>query len=76
MEAKDWVRVDAEFCETRAEGVTGAARANRLLLCEAMEAQGFVNYHREWWHYSFGDRWWAAHKGEVRAFYGPVERPA
>lgn len=75
MEAKDWVRVDAEFCETRSAQVHGAARENRLLLCRAMEAQGFQNYVREWWHYSWGDRYWALKQGHPRAVYGPLERP-
>jgi D-alanyl-D-alanine dipeptidase len=29
----------------------GAVLRNRLRLKNAMEARGFVNYHREWWHY-------------------------
>ena len=30
-----------------------AARANRLRLKHLMEARGFRNYPREWWHYGF-----------------------
>ena len=75
MEAKDWVGVDAEFCATRYEGISDAAKANRLMLCELMEAQGFVNYVREWWHYSYGDRYWAWRSGKPKAIYGPVKRP-
>ncbi|HVZ46678.1 MAG TPA: M15 family metallopeptidase [Ramlibacter sp.] len=75
MEAKDWVRVDARFCETRHEDLTPEARANRLMLCERMEAEGFVNYVREWWHYSYGDRYWAWMSGAPKAIYGPVSRP-
>ena len=30
---------------------SGAALRNRLALKSAMERFGFVNYHREWWHY-------------------------
>lgn len=29
------------------------ARSNRLRLRDAMEAEGFVNYTQEWWHYTF-----------------------
>jgi D-alanyl-D-alanine dipeptidase len=75
MEAKDWVRVPAEFCETEHEHVHPAARENRLLLCRAMQAQGFANYVREWWHYSYGDRYWAWVQGQPKAIYGPVNRP-
>lgn len=76
METQDWIRVPAEFCETRYEGLPPEAKRNRLLLCEAMEAQGFVNYVREWWHYSYGDRYWAWLRGEPKAIYGPATRPA
>ena len=75
MEAKDWVSVAAEYCETQNPDVPAPARENRLLLCHAMEAQGFVNYVREWWHYSYGDRYWAWRSGKPKAIYGPVDRP-
>lgn len=32
---------------------TGLAAANRRKLKAAMEAEGFLNYDQEWWHYSF-----------------------
>lgn len=75
MEAKDWVHVASEFCETRHEAVSPAARSNRLMLCELMQAEGFVNYDREWWHYSFGDRYWAMKTGAPHAIYGRMQRP-
>jgi D-alanyl-D-alanine dipeptidase len=36
---------------TRAVG--GKALRNRLRLERALEAEGFRNYHREWWHFDF-----------------------
>lgn len=33
------------------ENATGQVLRNRLLLRTAMEAEGFANYRREWWHY-------------------------
>jgi D-alanyl-D-alanine dipeptidase len=35
------------------KNATGAALANRLKLKAAMEAEGFRNYWKEWWHYTF-----------------------
>ncbi|MGH7650359.1 MAG: M15 family metallopeptidase [Gemmatimonadaceae bacterium] len=32
---------------------TGLAAANRQKLKAAMEAEGFLNYDQEWWHYTF-----------------------
>ncbi|GAA5524445.1 D-alanyl-D-alanine dipeptidase [Microbulbifer aestuariivivens] len=34
------------------------AQQNRLLLREAMESRGFVNYTQEWWHYTFKPEPW------------------
>ena len=75
MEVKDWVDVASEYCETRREGLPAEAQANRVLLADAMAAQGFANYVREWWHYSYGDRYWALMHDQPHAIYGPVERP-
>ena len=33
--------------------VQGAQLANRLLLCSALQAAGFVNYENEWWHFTY-----------------------
>lgn len=35
-------------------------RDNRRLLYNTMLSVGFTNYPSEWWHYDFGDRFWAA----------------
>lgn len=33
-------------------GITGEQAKNRLLLTEGLERQGFVNYDKEWWHFT------------------------
>jgi D-alanyl-D-alanine dipeptidase len=52
--------------------VTGAARHHRDILAEAMSAAGFVNYPAEWWHWSYGDRYWAFQRGHATTAYGPL----
>ena len=37
-----------------------------------VNAAGLVNYPTEWWHWSYGDRYWALATGADRAMYGPV----
>ncbi len=37
---------------TRAEQISTAARATRALLCATLERFGFVNYDKEWWHFT------------------------
>jgi D-alanyl-D-alanine dipeptidase len=49
------------------------ARANRLLLIEAMESTGLTNYVGEWWHWSYGDQGWALRVGSPVAYYGATE---
>jgi D-alanyl-D-alanine dipeptidase len=38
---------------TRASGLTADERTRRELLVRAMARHGFVNYKREWWHFSY-----------------------
>lgn len=40
-------------------GVAARFHANRLLLKEMLEAQGFRRHPAEWWHFSLGDQLWA-----------------
>lgn len=41
-----------------------------------MTAAGFVNYPSEWWHWSYGDRYWAVCEKQPHALFGPVEEEA
>jgi len=51
--------------------VPGSARRNRDVLATAMDAAGFINYPAEWWHWSYGDRYWAFQTSGEAALYGP-----
>lgn len=50
-----------------------AARRHRNLLAAALGTAGLVNYPTEWWHWSYGDRYWALMTGATEAIYAPVE---
>lgn len=60
-------------CWFAADGIGADARAHRTLLAGVLQAQGLVNYPTEWWHWSFGDRYWAITTGAAHAVYGPLE---
>lgn len=60
-------------CYTHALNISEEARANRKLLGSVLTAAGLVNYPTEWWHWSFGDRYWALITGKTAALYGPKE---
>ncbi|WP_031510055.1 M15 family metallopeptidase [Streptomyces megasporus] len=63
----------AGACYTHATNISDEARAHRQILGAALSAAGFVNYPTEWWHWSFGDRYWALTTGpeSATAIYGP-----
>jgi D-alanyl-D-alanine dipeptidase len=51
------------------------ARHNRTVLAGALSSAGLINYPTEWWHWSYGDRYWALLTRADHAVYGPVEVP-
>jgi D-alanyl-D-alanine dipeptidase len=61
-------------CYTGAGSIDAHARANRDVLGRALASAGFVNYPTEWWHWSFGDRYWALAVGAPAACFGPINR--
>jgi D-alanyl-D-alanine dipeptidase len=63
----------ANACFTGSPDISPAARANRDILGRALSDAGMINYPTEWWHWSFGDRYWALQTGASVTRYGPVE---
>ncbi|MFF0309900.1 M15 family metallopeptidase [Streptosporangium sp. NPDC004379] len=57
-------------CYTASRGISAEARRNRRTMGGALAAAGLVNYPTEWWHWSYGDRYWAFVTGAGRAVYG------
>ncbi|GAA3123757.1 M15 family metallopeptidase [Streptosporangium carneum] len=58
-------------CYTAAPGISSEARHHREVLGAALDSAGLVNYPTEWWHWSYGDRYWAMTTGAPSALYGP-----
>lgn len=58
-----------KFTKTSAHMKDEEIRERRKILLCAMREAGFVNYPNEWWHYSFGDRMWAAYLGKKECPY-------
>lgn len=55
--------------ETYSNSLTQQQYENRKLLNQLMAEEGFVNYPAEWWHFSYGDKMWAAYSNKKVAFY-------
>jgi zinc D-Ala-D-Ala dipeptidase len=64
----------AGACYTQHPSVGGEARRNRATLAGVLRAAGLVNYPTEWWHWSYGDRYWAMATGAPRAIYAAANR--
>jgi len=65
----------AGTCYTDAGGLSDQAKANRGTLRAALSAAGLVNYPTEFWHWSYGDRYWALQTTQPSAPYGPLVLP-
>ncbi|WP_214109634.1 M15 family metallopeptidase [Acrocarpospora catenulata] len=64
-----------DACYTEAPGLSPEVRSNRAILGEVLAGEGLVNYPTEWWHWSYGDRYWATLTGASAARYRPLEWP-
>ncbi|GHH29078.1 M15 family metallopeptidase [Lentzea cavernae] len=81
--AELWMGTEVDATPEESDGtcffgapVDEEARHNRTVLAGALSAAGLINYPTEWWHWSYGDRYWALLTGADHAVYGPVEVPA
>lgn len=68
-------KIDAldDKVETLSPRITPEQMSNRTFLLASMEKEGFVNLASEWWHYSYGDQYWAAFYGKPMAIYNSVD---
>jgi D-alanyl-D-alanine dipeptidase len=60
-------------CRTGAAGISARAREHRNTLGTALTGAGLINLPTAWWHWSFGDPYWALVTGTRTAIYGAVE---
>lgn len=55
--------------------LTKEQKSNHKMLKKIMKSQQFINNPDQWWHFSYGDRAWAAYRGRRKsAFYGSAEK--
>lgn len=72
---KDWMQdKDGSLSLTQSEIISPMAQKNRSLMSRALSSVGFVNYPTEYWHWSYGDRYWAYCKHKSYAIYGTISR--
>ncbi|MBA4383220.1 MAG: dipeptidase [Anaerolinea sp.] len=55
-----------------AANISKEAQRMRSILKETLYAVGLVNYEPEWWHWSYGDKYWAFQTNQEYALFGIV----
>lgn len=58
---------------TNNKTITDKQKKNRKYMLEKLEKLGFNNFPAEWWHFSYGDKMWAAYKNKNTCMYGYIE---
>lgn len=67
---KDWMQDnDGSISLIISKTISPEAQKNREIMNHALSAVGFVNYPAEYWHWSYGDRYWAYYKKQSHAIY-------
>ncbi len=79
----NWLEMGTEFnaepsetdyaTYTLALNIPEKAKTNRKILIDVMTAVGFQNYPTEWWHWSYGDKYWALMSKSEHAIYSSFE---
>jgi D-alanyl-D-alanine dipeptidase len=68
--------VDLTLLDAAAATCTAATppppESTRQLLAAALTAAGLVNFPTQWWHWSYGDRFWAFVTQAPHSRYGPL----
>lgn len=71
---EDWMKdTDGAVSLTDSKVISKQAQENRAIMSQALAEVDFVNYPTEFWHWSYGDRYWAYHKQQAHAVYGSYE---
>jgi D-alanyl-D-alanine dipeptidase len=61
-----------ELIPTYSTLVTPEQAKWRILLHDLMVEEGFAPFYGEWWHFSYGDREWAAFYGAAESLYAQI----
>ncbi len=64
---------DSEIAFLFSELLTETQLVNRMILLDAMLGAGFASNVYEWWHYQYGETYWAAFYGEPITLYDIVK---
>ncbi|WP_225316576.1 M15 family metallopeptidase [Legionella longbeachae] len=67
---KDWMAdLNGTLSLTNSDVISKEAKHYRHIMSEVLSRVGFVNYPTEYWHWSYGDRYWAYYSHKPHAIY-------
>lgn len=66
------VNTDSPLAFLHSDRLTAVQYANRMTLLDAMLEAGFAPNVHEWWHYQYGETYWAAFYGQTETLYDIV----
>lgn len=73
IRTEDWMLdLDGSLSVTDSTKISLEAQENRKIMNTVLSKVGLVNYQTEYWHWSYGDRYWAYYKDEPYAMYGSI----
>ena len=64
---------DSDKIKTFAKNISQAQKENRQLLHDLMLKENFAPFYGEWWHFSYGDKEWAAFYGHQKSLYSILD---
>lgn len=72
---KDWMADEGGVLSlTASHAISVTAKKNRRIMSEVLHEVGFVNYPTEYWHWSYGDRYWAYVSHHPITIYGQIKQ--
>lgn len=64
--------IDPGILQTDSDLIGTISKNNRNIMNLVLRSVGFVNYEKEYWHWSYGDRRWAYETKALYAIYGSI----
>jgi D-alanyl-D-alanine dipeptidase len=71
---KDWMQDEGGVLSlTASHAISAAAKKHRQMMSTVLQAEGLVNYPTEYWHWSYGDRYWAFVTHHPKTIYDQIQ---
>lgn len=74
IKVAEWMQdIDGSLSVMDSTKISIGAKEYRKIMSKALSSMGFINYPGEYWHWSYGDKYWAYHSNPQIALYDSVK---